>query len=203
MRRLVRAGHTRREILKRGAAGAFLLAGVGRLAAPALAGAATPPTTPIIKPLPPEYFINYGTNAEMIWSAVPGLGYVIPNERFFVRDHIATPLIDASTWTLSLWGDGLRGAPTQDQPISVSYGSCEPAVRRGDDIHRMRGQRAELLHQPAGRAGGGYSVGPRRDRCRDVARGAARRGARARPGCPGRSRCDAPRAGRRLCDRRG
>jgi hypothetical protein len=31
VQRLVRAGHTRREILKRGAVGAFLLAGVGRL----------------------------------------------------------------------------------------------------------------------------------------------------------------------------
>jgi DMSO/TMAO reductase YedYZ molybdopterin-dependent catalytic subunit len=121
VQRLVRAGHTRREVLKRGAAGAFLLAGVGRLVTPARAGAATTPTTPIVKPLPPEWFINYGTNAEMIWSAVPGLGYVIPNERFFVRDHTATPLIDASTWTLSLWGDGLRGAPTQEQPISLSY----------------------------------------------------------------------------------
>jgi len=123
VQRLVRAGHTRREILKRGAAGAFLLAGIGRLATPARAAAATTTTTttPIVKPLPPEWFINYGTNAEMIWSAVPGLGYVIPNERFFVRDHVATPLIDASTWSLSLWGDGLRGAPTQDQPISLNY----------------------------------------------------------------------------------
>ncbi len=123
MRRLVRAGHTRREILKRGAAGAFLLAGVGRLASPARAGAATATTTtsPIVKPLPPEWFIDYGTNAEMIWSAVPGLGYAIPNERFFVRDHVATPLIDAGTWSLGLWGDGLRGAPTQEQPFSLSY----------------------------------------------------------------------------------
>lgn len=120
VRNLRRAGHTRREILRRGAAGAFLLAGVGRLAYPKRARAAVP-TTPIVKPLPAEWFINYGTNAEMRWDAVPGLGYLIPNERFFVRDHTSTPTIDAGTWTLNLWGDGLRGAPTQDRPISLTY----------------------------------------------------------------------------------
>jgi len=122
VRRLERSGHTRREILKRGAAGALLLAGAGRLASASPARAATPaPTTPIVKPLPPEWFINYGTNAEMRWDSVPGLGYFIPNERFFIRDHTSTPLIDARTWKLSLWGDGLRGSPTQTAPRTLSY----------------------------------------------------------------------------------
>ena len=118
--RLERSGHTRRELLKRGA-GAFLLAGIGRMASAGAARAAITPASPIVKPLPPEWFINYGTNAEMRWDAVPGLRYLIPNERFFVRDHTATPLIDASTWRLTLWGDGLRGEPTQDAPISFTY----------------------------------------------------------------------------------
>lgn len=48
--------------------------------------------------LPPQSFIDYGTNAEMRWDAVPGLGYFIPNERFFVRDHTSTPLIDHRSW---------------------------------------------------------------------------------------------------------
>lgn len=120
VRRLVQEGHTRRSVLKRGAAAAMLLAGAGRLAAPARSRAATT-TSPIVKPLPPEWFINYGSNAEMRWDAVPGLGYFIPNERFFVRDHTSTPLIDARTWSLNLWGDGLRGAPTQAKPVRLSY----------------------------------------------------------------------------------
>jgi hypothetical protein len=71
VRRLERSGHRRGEILKRGAAGALLLAGAGRLASASPARAATPaPTTPIVKPLPPEWFINCGTNAEMRWDAV-------------------------------------------------------------------------------------------------------------------------------------
>jgi DMSO/TMAO reductase YedYZ molybdopterin-dependent catalytic subunit len=119
VRSLERSGYTRRQILRNGAAGAFLLAGAGRLVSAGRARAAT--TSPIVKPLPPEWFIDYGTNAEMRWDAVPGLGYFIPGERFFVRDHTSTPLIDASTWTLSLWGDGLRGSPTQANPVSLNY----------------------------------------------------------------------------------
>jgi DMSO/TMAO reductase YedYZ molybdopterin-dependent catalytic subunit len=53
--------------------------------------------------------VNFGTNAEMRWDAVPGLGYTTPNERFFVRDHTATPIIDAATWRLRIFGSGLRG----------------------------------------------------------------------------------------------
>jgi DMSO/TMAO reductase YedYZ molybdopterin-dependent catalytic subunit len=62
-----------------------------------------------VKPLPPEWFVNFGTNAEMRWDAVPGLGYTIPNERFFVRDHTATPVIHARTWQLQVFGSGLHG----------------------------------------------------------------------------------------------
>lgn len=101
-------------------AGASVVAGLGQLVKPGLARAATP-SSPIVKPLPPEWFVNYGTNAEMRWDSVAGLGYLTPNERLFVRDHTATPLIDAKSWSLSLWGDGLRGSPTQDDPITLNY----------------------------------------------------------------------------------
>lgn len=119
-RRLTRSGYSRREVLKLGAAGASVVAGLGQLVKPGLARAAAP-SSPIVKPLPPEWFVNYGTNAEMRWDSAAGLGYLTPNERFFVRDHTATPLIDAKSWSLSLWGDGLRGSPTQDDPITLNY----------------------------------------------------------------------------------
>ena len=70
-RRLERAGHTRRGLLHRGAAGRLLLAGAARPAAPARARV-TPTTSPIVKPLPPEWFIDYGTNAEMRWDSPAG-----------------------------------------------------------------------------------------------------------------------------------
>jgi hypothetical protein len=130
VRRLGRSGHTRREILKRGAAGALLLAGAGRLPGVGTARAATPaPTTPIVKPLPPEWFINYGTNAEMRWDAVPGLGYFIPNERFFIRDHTSTPLIDASTWKLSSGATGCAAAPASQRRSRSATDSCARCPR--------------------------------------------------------------------------
>jgi DMSO/TMAO reductase YedYZ molybdopterin-dependent catalytic subunit len=119
LRRLERSGYSRRELLKAGAAGVTLLAGLGRLATPQAArAAAAAATSPIVKPLPPEWFVNYGTNAEMRWDAARKLGYRIPNSRFFVRDHTATPLIDSRSWRLRVFGSGLRGAPGLDHALT-------------------------------------------------------------------------------------
>jgi DMSO/TMAO reductase YedYZ molybdopterin-dependent catalytic subunit len=95
---------SRRRLLQLAAAGLPVAAGLGRLASPPRAIAAGP----IVKPLPPEWFIPIGTNAEMRWDAAAGLGYLIPNERFFVRNHTATPIIDPVTWRLNVFGSGLR-----------------------------------------------------------------------------------------------
>jgi hypothetical protein len=56
---------------------------LGQFVKPGRARAATTPSTPIVKPLPPEWFIEYGTNAEMRTDSVAGTVYVTPNERFF------------------------------------------------------------------------------------------------------------------------
>ncbi|WP_214416534.1 sulfite oxidase [Sphaerisporangium fuscum] len=72
-------------------------------------------SSPIVKPLPPELFVVHGTVAEMRWEAMRGQGYHTPNDRFFVRNHTATPLIDSGTWRLRLHGDALRA------PRSLSY----------------------------------------------------------------------------------
>lgn len=71
--------------------------------------------SPIVKPLPPGLFVVHGTSAETRWEAMQGQGYHTPNDRFFVRNHTATPLIDAPTWRLWLHGSGLR------TPRSLSY----------------------------------------------------------------------------------
>jgi DMSO/TMAO reductase YedYZ molybdopterin-dependent catalytic subunit len=102
---------SRRRLLQLAAAGVPVLAGLGRFAVPPRAAAAGP----IVKPLPPEWFIPLNTNAEMRWDAAAALGYTIPNERFFVRNHTATPIIDAATWRLSVFGSGLR------QPEGVQF----------------------------------------------------------------------------------
>ncbi|WP_246052928.1 sulfite oxidase [Actinocorallia herbida] len=102
----VRAGQfaelSRRGMLKGSVASAAALTAVGGTATAARADG------PIVKPLPPEWFTAFGTNAEMKWDAVRGLGFLTPNERFFVRNHVSTPLIDAAAWRLRIWGSGVR-----------------------------------------------------------------------------------------------
>ena len=78
-------------------------------------------TGPIVKPLPPELFTVFGTNAETKWEAMLGQGYHTPIDRFFVRNHTATPIIDVPTWRLKLYGSGLRHAPAADHPVEFSY----------------------------------------------------------------------------------
>jgi DMSO/TMAO reductase YedYZ molybdopterin-dependent catalytic subunit len=102
------AGLTRRQVLKLGAALPVAL-GLGRFASVATAGLRDTAPTPIVKPLPPDWFVKLGTNAEMRWDALQGEGYVVPNSRFFVRDHTATPLLDAQNWQLRIFGSGLKG----------------------------------------------------------------------------------------------
>jgi DMSO/TMAO reductase YedYZ molybdopterin-dependent catalytic subunit len=68
---------------------------------------------PIVKPLPPEWFTVHGTNAEMRWETVRD--FLIPNERFFVRNHTRTPAIDPRTWRLTVHGTGVK------RPLSLSY----------------------------------------------------------------------------------
>ncbi|MFF7858869.1 molybdopterin-dependent oxidoreductase [Streptomyces sp. NPDC007904] len=88
--------------------------------------------TPIVKPLPPESFIQRGTNAETRWEALRGTGHHTPNELFFVRNHTATPVLDAHDWRLRLWGSGLRSAPGEDRAVEFGYDDLRalPAVTR-------------------------------------------------------------------------
>jgi hypothetical protein len=99
-------GLTRRDLLRASAA-------LGFTALPGAPASAVAPTTtsPILKPLPPELFTVFGTNAETKWEALHGQGYHTPIDRFFVRNHTATPTIDAATWRLKLFGSGLHGNP--------------------------------------------------------------------------------------------
>jgi DMSO/TMAO reductase YedYZ molybdopterin-dependent catalytic subunit len=108
-------GFSRRDLLK-------LTAAVGVLGATT---AAADPAAPIVKPLPPELFTVHGTNAEMRWPALREQGHLVPVDRFFVRNHTRTPVLDAADWRLEVAGPGLRGGP-----VSFSYAELRrlPAV---------------------------------------------------------------------------
>src|SRR3954464_12506343 len=84
---------SRRGLLRLGGAG-VLAGAVG----PLLPQRALAFDSPIVKPLPGELFIPRGTNAEMRWEAMRGQGYLTPTDRFFVRNHTATPEIDPASW---------------------------------------------------------------------------------------------------------
>jgi len=89
-----------------GAALVGSLGGVGALSHPRAASAA-PPGDLLVKPTPPEYFYDFGSNKEMRWDVMYTRGYEVPNELFFVRDHSRTPRIDSSTWQLRVEGSGV------------------------------------------------------------------------------------------------
>jgi DMSO/TMAO reductase YedYZ molybdopterin-dependent catalytic subunit len=122
-------GLSRRQLLKIAAAGAPLLVGLGR-GGPAQTARAAAAASPIVKPLPPEWFVNFGSNAEMRWDAAGDQGYAIANERFFVRDHTSTPAIDPTTWRLRVFGSGLRGRPDADHAVELRYDDLARLPRR-------------------------------------------------------------------------
>lgn len=97
------------------------MAGLGAVLAVPQRALAAPADGGIVKPLPPELFVRHGTNAETRWEAMRGQGHLTPVDRFFVRNHVATPRIDVRTWRLKLWGDGLHRSPTEQRPVEFSY----------------------------------------------------------------------------------
>ncbi len=76
---------------------------------------------PIARALPADEFDVHGRNAEMRWEVMRGQGHVVPNASFFVRNHTSTPLIDAETWSLRVFGTGLRGPVTAGRAVRFSY----------------------------------------------------------------------------------
>lgn len=69
----------------------------------------------IDKPLPTAYFRPMGSVAEMRFNDLAGRPYGVPNSLFFVRDHVASVVVDAKTWKLSIEGDGV------DKPYTLTY----------------------------------------------------------------------------------
>jgi DMSO/TMAO reductase YedYZ molybdopterin-dependent catalytic subunit len=106
-------------------------------AAAALAGAAVVPTSAwraapvsaaspfILKPTPPAYFTDFGTNAEMHWASVDPRGYLTPQSRLFVRNHTRTPQVDRSTYALRVYGDGLATPRGESEALSLSFADLQ------------------------------------------------------------------------------
>ncbi|MFD0308464.1 sulfite oxidase [Streptomyces sp. NPDC127119] len=82
----------------------------------------------IVKPLPDVWFTARGTNAETRFEALAGTGHHTPTDRFFVRNHTATPVLDANAWSVTVWGDGLAGGGSAE--FTLDDLKCLPATTR-------------------------------------------------------------------------
>lgn len=69
----------------------------------------------IDKPLPTNFFNPMGPVAETRFEDLANRPYGVPNSLFFVRDHLASVVVDAKLWKLSIEGDGI------DKPFSLTY----------------------------------------------------------------------------------
>ena len=115
-RRARELGVSRRRLLQMaavGGAGVLLGTAGARRVARAQSAASQGPL--VVKPTPPEWFIDFGSNKEMRWEAMYGRGYLVPNELFFVRNHTRTPRIEAGQWRLRIEGSGVR------RPLELTY----------------------------------------------------------------------------------
>jgi DMSO/TMAO reductase YedYZ molybdopterin-dependent catalytic subunit len=79
----------------------------------------TPSTTPerlVDEPVPDRFFTHIGGgNYEMRFEDMLDQAYVTPNSLFYVRNHTSTPVIDVTTWKLSIEGDGVTN------PLTLTY----------------------------------------------------------------------------------
>ena len=104
---------------------------VGGLAATGLApiGRAIAGAPAILKPLPVPWFVDYGTNAETKWESSVTSRYLTTPARQFVRNHTATPTIDAASYALRVFGDGLTTPRTADDAVTLTLADLKRLPR--------------------------------------------------------------------------
>ena len=77
--------------------------------------AAAPADRKLVKPTPAELMEDTGTGLDYGTRPDRMPGYLVPNDRFYVRSHAPTPRVDVAGWTLRIEGSGVR------RPVSYSY----------------------------------------------------------------------------------
>lgn len=86
---------------------------------PSPASTPSPTTTAprlVDEPTPDQFFIHIGGgNWEMRFEDMANQTYATPNSLFYVRDHTSTPVVDVSTWSMSIEGDGVSN------PFTLNY----------------------------------------------------------------------------------
>ncbi|MCF3101154.1 sulfite oxidase [Streptomyces roseoverticillatus] len=141
-------GLSRRGVLRMLSAAAGFAAAAAGTGAAAAAAAGRPG---IVKPLPAGLFTVRDTNAETNWAALRGTGYHTPVDRFFVRNHTSTPVLDPARWRLTVWGGGLRG-----RAVEFSYDDLRslPAVTSSECLECAGNGRSYYASQQGDRVTG-------------------------------------------------
>jgi DMSO/TMAO reductase YedYZ molybdopterin-dependent catalytic subunit len=94
----------------------------------------------ILKPLPLEWFTDFGTNAEMRWDSVSWRDRLTDQSRLFVRNHTSTPTIDRDTWRLRVFGSGLSAPRDEADALSLSYADLRTLpLARHTAVHECTG----------------------------------------------------------------
>lgn len=85
-----------------------------------------------VKPLPPELFVDHGTNAEMRWDSADLTDGLTDQARLFVRSHTTAPDLDPVTYRLRVFGDGLAPRRVADDALELSLDDLDalPQVSR-------------------------------------------------------------------------
>jgi DMSO/TMAO reductase YedYZ molybdopterin-dependent catalytic subunit len=73
---------------------------------------ATSRSRKVVKPIPRELMEDPGTGLDYGTRPDRMPGYLTPIDRFYIRSHAPTPLLDVATWSLGVGGSGLRGEVT-------------------------------------------------------------------------------------------
>jgi DMSO/TMAO reductase YedYZ molybdopterin-dependent catalytic subunit len=74
-----------------------------------------PTDSKVVKPTPSELMEDTGTGLDYGTQPDRIPGYIVPNDRFFIRSHAATPRVVPENWTLRVEGNGVR------EPIAYTY----------------------------------------------------------------------------------
>jgi len=69
----------------------------------------------VVKPTPPTLMEDTGTGLDYGTRPDRMPGYLVPNDRFYIRSHAPTPAVDVADWTLRVEGNGVR------RPVRYRY----------------------------------------------------------------------------------
>ena len=166
-------GLTRAQVLKLGAA-LPVVAGLARVGPAAAARAATRADSPIVKPLPPEWFIKFGTNAEMRWDAIRVSD---TRRRTSASSSATTPRRRSSMPRPG--GCACSAAGCGATALVHLRATAPAALAHEHGVHRVRRQRAQLLRRQQGTPAPGTQWGLGAIGVAQLARRSVVRGARA------------------------